>query len=64
MSGGPLSSITVVDLTRALAGPYATLMLADAGASVIKVERPEKGDDTRLPLRQPEQEVRGPGFQG
>ncbi len=47
MSGGPLAGTTVVDLTRALAGPYATLMLADAGAEVIKVERPGKGDDTR-----------------
>jgi len=44
---GPLAGVTVVDLTRALAGPYATLMLADAGAEVIKVERPGKGDDTR-----------------
>ncbi len=47
MSGGPLAGTTVIDLTRALAGPYATLMLADAGAEIIKVERPGKGDDTR-----------------
>lgn len=46
-NGGPLSGITVVDLTRALAGPHAGMMLGDMGARVIKVETPGTGDDTR-----------------
>lgn len=44
---GPLKNIQVLDFTRVLAGPYATLILGDLGARVIKVEAPGKGDDTR-----------------
>ncbi|MEU9884022.1 CoA transferase [Sphaerisporangium sp. NPDC051011] len=44
--GGPLSGVLVADFSRILAGPYATMLLADMGADVIKVEGP-KGDDTR-----------------
>ena len=44
---GPLDGIVVLDLSRALAGPHAAMMLGDLGARVIKVERPDGGDDTR-----------------
>jgi crotonobetainyl-CoA:carnitine CoA-transferase CaiB-like acyl-CoA transferase len=45
--GGPLADIVVIDLSRALAGPHAAMMLGDLGARVIKVESPGSGDDTR-----------------
>ncbi len=44
---GPLSNILIIDLTRVLAGPYCTMILADLGARIIKVEQPNKGDDAR-----------------
>ena len=45
---GPLDGIQVLDLTRVLAGPFATMRLGDMGARIIKIEIPGQGDDTRM----------------
>ena len=46
-AAGPLAGVVVADFSRVLAGPYATMLLGDMGATVVKVERPPDGDDTR-----------------
>ena len=47
MTDAPLVGVTILDLSRVLSGPYCTMLAADMGARVIKIEQPGKGDDTR-----------------
>lgn len=63
MRRGALDGIRVLDLSRVLAGPWAGQLLGDLGADVVKVERPDDGDDTRAwgpPWRKPATDVEAP----
>ena len=59
-SKGPLQGLRVLDLTRVLVGPFASMLLGDLGAEVIKVERPGAGDEARYV--QPPQDGERPYF--